>query len=328
MHGELEGKTPPSTSIPIWPRKLILRPLPELRRRLPPARARFAARSTTAEDRHSALPGAVAIKVPSKDQVLPRTLHGRPRSSARSPCMRLVRHSQRRRPSKKSLATRSRIFFVLEARAHAPGELFARVSRGRLPEHEVSAATSPSSSPPSTSATLAASPTATSKPGKLLLLDHARQPQSNSYLVPHRLAQSTNHPLYILIQPNNQISVFLWSPTSVSPPHSPSNSGTTGYLHTQCGTLAYVAPGGPSFRRRGYDGAKADLWSCGVILYVLSSRLPNTVPGRKHREDVYCCVPSWIPDPAVVPAGGFLAGLSPRLLVADSGEADFHSSHQ
>ncbi|KAK3024379.1 hypothetical protein RJ639_043283 [Escallonia herrerae] len=74
-----------------------------------------------------------------------------------------------------------------------------------------------------------------------------------------------------------------------------------GLLHTTCGTPAYVAP--EVINRKGYDGAKADIWSCGVILYVLlAGYLPfhdsNLMEMyRKIGKAEFKC-PNWFPPDA------------------------------
>lgn len=71
-----------------------------------------------------------------------------------------------------------------------------------------------------------------------------------------------------------------------------------GLLHTTCGTPAYVAP--EVINRKGYDGAKADIWSCGVVLYVLlAGYLPFQDSNlmemyRKIGKAAYKC-PNWFP---------------------------------
>ncbi|KAL6511182.1 CBL-interacting serine/threonine-protein kinase 8 [Orobanche hederae] len=69
-------------------------------------------------------------------------------------------------------------------------------------------------------------------------------------------------------------------------------------LRTTCGTPNYVAP--EVLSHKGYNGALADIWSCGVILYVLMAGfLPfdeidlTTLYGKIESAQFSC--PSWFP---------------------------------
>ena len=83
-------------------------------------------------------------------------------------------------------------------------------------------------------------------------------------------------------------------------------------LETTCGTPNYVAP--EVLANDGYDGPKADIWSCGVILYVLvAGFLPfdeaTTVELFRKIQRVDYVIPSWFSPP--------LHDLIGRILVGD-----------
>ncbi|XP_021716780.1 CBL-interacting serine/threonine-protein kinase 11-like [Chenopodium quinoa] len=70
-----------------------------------------------------------------------------------------------------------------------------------------------------------------------------------------------------------------------------------GLLHTLCGTPAYVAP--EILSKKGYNGATVDVWSCGIILYVLTAGyLPFNDPNlmamyKKIYKGEFRC-PKWM----------------------------------
>eukprot|EP00252_Welwitschia_mirabilis_P021837 TRINITY_DN571_c0_g1_i1.p1 TRINITY_DN571_c0_g1~~TRINITY_DN571_c0_g1_i1.p1 ORF type:complete len:378 (-),score=95.30 TRINITY_DN571_c0_g1_i1:503-1636(-) len=69
-----------------------------------------------------------------------------------------------------------------------------------------------------------------------------------------------------------------------------------GLLHTTCGTPNYVAP--EVINDKGYDGSTADLWSCGVILFVLMAGYlpfddPNIMTLYKKITDAEFTCPPW-----------------------------------
>jgi 5'-AMP-activated protein kinase catalytic alpha subunit len=82
-------------------------------------------------------------------------------------------------------------------------------------------------------------------------------------------------------------------------------------LHTICGTPMFIAP--EVFLRCGYDGAKADVWACGVILFALvAGRYPfnhkdTSMYHMIRRCDYHC--PPWFSTG--------LVGLVRRILCPD-----------
>ncbi|KAF7803310.1 CBL-interacting serine/threonine-protein kinase 12 [Senna tora] len=127
------------------------------------------------------------------------------------------------------MATKTKIYFVMEF--VRGGELFNKVAKGRLKE-EVAR-----------------------KYFQQLIsavgFCHARG-------VFHRDLKPEN----LLLDENGNLKVSDFGLSAVS-----DQITQDGLFHTFCGTPAYVAP--EVLARKGYDGAKVDLWSCGVVLFVL-----------------------------------------------------------
>ncbi|XP_062097840.1 CBL-interacting serine/threonine-protein kinase 25-like [Humulus lupulus] len=127
------------------------------------------------------------------------------------------------------MATKTKIFFVMEY--VRGGELFAKVARGKLRED--------------------------------LARRYFQQLISavdfcHSRGVSHRDLKPEN----LLLDDNGDLKISDFGLSAL-----PEQLRNDGLLHTQCGTPAYVAP--EVIRKKGYDGPKADIWSCGVILFVL-----------------------------------------------------------
>ncbi|KAL5576122.1 hypothetical protein UlMin_017821 [Ulmus minor] len=169
---------------------------------------------------------SVAIKVINKDQVKKEGLMEQIKREIS--VMRLVRH-----PNivelKEVMATKAKIFFVMEY--VKGGELFAKVSRGKL-EEEIAR--------------------------KYFQQLVSAVDYCHSRGVFHRDLKPEN----LLLDENGDLKVSDFGLSAL-----PEQLWNDGLLHTRCGTPAYVAP--EVLRKKGYDGAKADLWSCGVVLFVL-----------------------------------------------------------
>ncbi|KAK7318809.1 hypothetical protein RJT34_03516 [Clitoria ternatea] len=127
------------------------------------------------------------------------------------------------------MATKTKIYFVMEY--VRGGELFNKVAKGRLQE------------------------------------DIARKYfQQMISAVEFCHARGVFHrdikPENLLLDDNGDLKVSDFGLSAVS-----DQIRQDGLFHTFCGTPAYVAP--EVLARKGYDGAKVDIWSCGVVLFVL-----------------------------------------------------------
>ncbi|KAL2325183.1 hypothetical protein Fmac_024241 [Flemingia macrophylla] len=162
------------------------------------------------------------------------------------------------------MATKTKIHLVVELAGG--GELFSRISRrGRLPE-----------------------PTARRYFQQLV--------SALRFCHRHGVAHRDLKPQNLLLDAEGNLKVSDFG-LSALPEHL-----KNGLLHTACGTPAYAAP--EILRRSGgYDGSKADAWSCGLILYVLlagylpfdDSNIPAMCKKICRRDYNF---PDWISKPA------------------------------
>lgn len=156
------------------------------------------------------------------------------------------------------LATKTKIYCVLEF--VKGGELFAKVAKARF--------------------------------GEDLSRRYFQQLISAvGYCHAHGVFHRDLKPENLLVDENGDLKVSDFGLSAVS-----SQIRNDGLLHTLCGTPAYVAP--EILMKKGYDGAKVDIWSCGVILFVLNAGyLPFNDPNlmvmyRKIYKGEYR-VPKW-----------------------------------
>ncbi|KAI3676374.1 hypothetical protein L1987_85980 [Smallanthus sonchifolius] len=160
------------------------------------------------------------------------------------------------------MATKTRIYFVMEF--VKGGELFEKVEKGRLTE---------------------------SLSRKYFQQLISAIGYCHSRGVYHRDLKPEN----LLIDENGDLKVSDFGLSAVT-----GQIRADGLLHTLCGTPSYVAP--EILTKRGYDGAKADIWSCGVILFVMNAAfLPFSDSNlmmlyKKIYDGEYRC-PKWMsPD--------------------------------